>query len=172
MSFSYCYLNDPNKAILRKKAKFELTFFQSMYTVLPFIKKHFIYIQWLFFCSYFLLSCNTPEKEVVHKKPDYIKKIEGKNETIPEKIVMLGEVKIAYSDCYSCHTKEKRAKGPAFSDIAKRYPVNKVFIEALAQRVITGGYGSWGRAVMTPHPQLSLEDAKTMVSFILSLEKN
>jgi cytochrome c len=172
MRLSCRYSNDLNKAILRKMAKFEFTFLQSMCTVLPFIKKCLFYIQCLFFCSHFLSGCDTPEQEVVHKKADYIKKIEGKSESIPEKIVILGEVKIAYSDCYSCHTKEKRSKGPAFSDIAKRYPVNKVFIEALAQRVITGGYGSWGRAVMTPHPQLSLEDAKTMVSFILSLKKN
>ena len=129
-------------------------------------------VLWVFFCSFFLSGCEAPEKEVVHKKVDYIKKIEGKSDTISTKIAVLGEVHIAYSDCYSCHTKEKRSKGPAFSDIAKRYPVNKVVIETLAQRVIAGGYGSWGRSVMTPHPKLSLEEAKTMVTYILSLERN
>ncbi|MCW3112191.1 MAG: cytochrome, partial [Segetibacter sp.] len=61
--------------------------------------------------------------------------------------------------------------GPAFKDIAKRYPVNKIYIEMLAQKVIRGGSGSWGYAVMDPHPKLSLEDAKTMVSYILSFKK-
>ena len=116
-------------------------------------------------------ACDAPEEKAVHKKKDYIKKIEGKSDSIPVQISVRGEVLIDYSDCYSCHTKEKRSKGPAFSDIAKRYPVNKAVIETLAQRVITGGYGAWGRSVMTPHPKLSHEEAKTMVSFILSLKK-
>lgn len=61
--------------------------------------------------------------------------------------------------------------GPAFEDIAKRYPVKNVYIEALAHRVIIGGSGSWGEPVMAPHPRLSFEDAKTMVTYIMSLKK-
>jgi cytochrome c len=61
--------------------------------------------------------------------------------------------------------------GPAFSDIAKRYPVNKVYIDMLAQKVMMGGSESWGSAKMDPHPNLSFEDAKKMVTYILSLKK-
>lgn len=100
---------------------------------------------------------------------DYIRKIPGKNDPIPGDVAQKGEVLVAYSDCYTCHTKEKRSKGPAFKDIAKRYPVQKSYINMLAHRVITGGSGSWGSPVMSPHPQLSHEEAKAMVTFILSL---
>ena len=82
-----------------------------------------------------------------------------------------GEVLIAYSDCRTCHTEDERFKGPAFKDIAKRYPVNDGYINMLAQRVIIGGSGAWGYSVMSPHPDLSEEDAKTMVKYILSLKK-
>lgn len=41
----------------------------------------------------------------------------------------------------------------------------------LAQKVIVGGSRNWGYAVMAPHPKLSLEDAKMMVTYILSLKK-
>jgi hypothetical protein len=34
--------------------------------------------------------------------------------------------------------KKTRVGGPAFKDIAKRYPVNKVYIEMLAHKVIMG----------------------------------
>ena len=78
---------------------------------------------------------------------------------------------IGYSDCYICHKKDERSAGPSFKDIAKRYPANKVYIEMLAQKVIIGGSGNWGSAKMDPHPKLSVEDARMMVSYILSLEE-
>jgi cytochrome c len=102
---------------------------------------------------------------------DYIRPIAGKNDSIPTKVSERGEVLIAYSDCYSCHAVDKRMKGPAFKDIAKRYPVQEQYIALLAQRIIIGGSGSWGYSVMTPHADLKEEDAKTMVKFILSLKE-
>lgn len=102
---------------------------------------------------------------------DYIRPIPGKSDSIPVKVKQKGEVLIAYSDCYSCHTVEKRFKGPAFRDIAKRYPVTEGYVALLAQRVIVGGSGAWGYSVMTPHTDLREEDAKTMVKFILSLKE-
>ena len=105
------------------------------------------------------------------KTTDYIRKIQGSNDSIPPDIITRGEVLIGYSDCYTCHKVEKRFIGPAFKDIAKRYPVNSVYIEMLAHKVIIGGSRSWGYAVMHPHPNLSFEDAKTMVTYILSLKE-
>lgn len=104
------------------------------------------------------------------KVRDYIRKIPGENDSIPEEIAARGEVLVAYSGCYDCHRREKRSKGPAFSDIAERYPVQEVYLDMLARKVITGGTGSWGNPVMTPHPHLKVEDAKIMVTYILSLK--
>jgi len=120
----------------------------------------------------YLLGCDSkPEQKASNKKIDYIKPIPGKNDSIPAHVAEKGEVLISYSDCYTCHKKEQRSVGPAFKDIAKRYPVNKVYIEMLAQKVIVGGSRNWGYPVMDPHPKLSLEDAKMMVSYILSLKE-
>ncbi len=128
---------------------------------------------WILLCSSILLSsCDVSDKspEPTRKKTDYIKKIEGRNDSIPAEDARRGEVLIAYSDCKQCHTREKRAKGPAFEDIAEKYPANEVFIKMLAQKIIHGGYGTWGRPVMDPHPHLSVEDAELMVKYILSLK--
>ena len=119
----------------------------------------------------FLLSCHQPAKEPTHKKVDYIRKIEGKSDSIPVAMARRGEILIAYSDCKDCHTKTKRAKGPSFQDIAEKYPANNVFIEMLAQRIIHGGFGTWGKPVMAAHPHLSPEEAKMMAMYILSLKK-
>ena len=112
-----------------------------------------------------------PLTDSAKKYNDYIKPIPGKSDSIPVKISQRGEVLIAYSDCHSCHTNDKRLKGPAFRDIAKRYPVTEGYVALLARRIIVGGSGAWGYSVMTPHPDLSEEDAKTMVKFILSLKE-
>ncbi|HSI76123.1 MAG TPA: c-type cytochrome [Lunatimonas sp.] len=121
------------------------------------------------------LSCEKYEEKEVGQEGssrvrDYIRPIPGEDEEIAEDQIKLGEVLIAYSDCYDCHTRENRAKGPSFQDISKRYPIRQVYIDLLARKVISGGTGSWGYPIMNPHPNVSMEDAQTMVTFILSLK--
>ena len=124
------------------------------------------------FAIFFLLCCNNkPEQKSVRKPIDYIRAIPGVNDSIPAEIAEKGKVLIAYSDCYTCHKINERSVGPAFKDIAKRYPVNKVYIEMLAQKVIMVGSRSWGYPIMTPHPKLKLEEARIMVSYILSMKE-
>jgi cytochrome c len=130
-------------------------------------------VSWVAFACLCFFACkNEPEKKEITRKPiDYIKRIPGKDDSIPPEVVKKGEVLISYSDCYTCHKKDQKLVGPAFIDIAKRYPANKGYIELLALKVIYGGSRSWGYPIMAPHPGLSVEDAKTMVTYILSLEK-
>jgi cytochrome c len=122
-----------------------------------------------------LQACNELEPKQtetnIKTENDYIKPIPGKNDSIPAKVRNRGEVLIAYADCSTCHKVDERFKGPAFKDIAKRYPVNNGYIELLAHKIIIGGSGAWGYPVMSPHPDLSLDDARTMVKYILSLKE-
>lgn len=82
-----------------------------------------------------------------------------------------GEKLIATADCVGCHNKTQKVVGPAYVDIAAKYPSNPENIEKLAGVVIAGSTGTWGELPMTPHPNLSKEDAKLMVTWILSLKK-
>ncbi|MEX0882730.1 MAG: c-type cytochrome [Cyclobacteriaceae bacterium] len=136
----------------------------------PFLNGFFI----IFFLSSIMSGCED-ESQSEHQDgkivKDYIRKIEGKSEPIPQEIASRGEVLVAYSGCYDCHKLDKRAKGPAFKDIAKRYPANPIYRDMLARKVISGGFGSWGNPVMSPHPNITIEDAQNMVYFILSLEE-
>lgn len=108
------------------------------------------------------------EEIVLAEKKDYIRAIAGEDEEVPVVLIQRGEVLIAYSDCYECHKRDSRAKGPAFEDVAKRYPRRQVYIDLLARKIISGGAGSWGYPVMNPHPNLSFEDAQAMAVFVLS----
>lgn len=122
----------------------------------------------------FLISCSPAEKAEkisAKKESEEFFIVPGEDEEIDPELIKKGEVLIAYSDCYQCHREESKAKGPSFSDIAKRYPIRQAYIDLLARKVISGGSGTWGYPVMSPHPKLTLDEAKEMVAYILSLEK-
>ncbi len=75
------------------------------------------------------------------------------------------------SDCSTCHNADTKVIGPAFKDIAAKYPSTEANIDTLANKVIKGGSGNWGTTPMLPHANLSQNDAKTIVKYILSLKK-
>lgn len=134
-------------------------------------RKYLLYLSPILVVSFFLCCNNKPEQKIQRKSIDYIRAIPGINDSIPAKIAEKGKVLIAYSDCYTCHKINERLVGPAFKDIAKRYPANQVYIEMLAHKVIMGGSRSWGYPIMSPHPKLKLDEARIMVSYILSMKE-
>jgi cytochrome c len=77
---------------------------------------------------------------------------------------------IASLDCTTCHKINEKNIGPAYADVAKKYEATDANIETLANKVIKGGSGNWGTVPMTPHPTLSVDSAKEMVRYILSLK--
>jgi len=85
--------------------------------------------------------------------------------------VSAGEKLINKSDCLGCHNKTNKIIGPAYIDVAKKYPATEKNINALADKIIKGGTGVWGTMPMTAHASLKKEDAKLMVKYILSLKK-
>nr|WP_295873919.1 c-type cytochrome [uncultured Chitinophaga sp.] len=82
-----------------------------------------------------------------------------------------GEQLMAQSDCKTCHKEEIKVIGPALKDIAGKYPNTPENVDKLADKIIKGGSGNWGEVAMLPHPNISKEDAKEMVQYILSVGK-
>jgi cytochrome c len=76
---------------------------------------------------------------------------------------------ISASDCKSCHIMDKKSVGPAYLDVAAKYKNDAAAPERLASKIITGGSGVWGDHAMSAHPQISPQNAATMVSYILGL---
>ncbi|MCC7466297.1 MAG: DUF1080 domain-containing protein [Saprospiraceae bacterium] len=87
------------------------------------------------------------------------------------KTVSPGEKLMAKSDCRTCHNAEVQTVGPGYKQIAERYKNTPENLEILAQKIIKGGAGVWGVAAMSAHPDLQPEDAKAMVSYVLSLDE-
>jgi cytochrome c len=77
---------------------------------------------------------------------------------------------IANSDCLTCHKVNEKVTGPSYKEVAQKYEATDANIEMLSGKVIKGGTGVWGQVPMTPHDSLSVDDAKTMVKYILALK--
>jgi cytochrome c len=73
-------------------------------------------------------------------------------------------------DCTTCHKISEKNIGPAYTDVAKKYEATEANIDTLASKIIKGGSGVWGTVPMTPHPTVSVDSAKEMVRYILSLK--
>jgi len=72
------------------------------------------------------------------------------------------------SGCLVCHQVEVKVVGPAYKDIAAKYKGQDV-LDQLAAKVKAGGVGVWGQIPMPPNVNVSDEDIKKIVAWVLSL---
>jgi len=72
--------------------------------------------------------------------------------------------------CMACHGIDNKIVGPAYKDVAKKYRGQKGVEAKLAEKVMKGGKGVWGEMAMPANPQVSAEEAKQLVAWILSLK--
>ena len=79
-----------------------------------------------------------------------------------------GKTLVENSGCVTCHKVDEQSTGPSFKAIAAKYPNHVDSYELLSSKIIKGGSGNWGSIPMTPHPNITNEDAVTMVKYILS----
>src|SRR4030095_9985106 len=87
-----------------------------------------------------------------------------------EKSLSIGERLIAKNDCKTCHNAKVKTIGPAYQQIAEKYPLDDETVATLINKVIKGGAGIWGTQAMSPHPELPVSDAEQIVRYILALD--
>lgn len=73
------------------------------------------------------------------------------------------------SGCLACHQVETKVVGPAYKDVAAKYKGQDGALEMLVAKVKAGGSGVWGPVPMPPNAQVSEEDIKTIVKWVLTL---
>ncbi len=84
----------------------------------------------------------------------------------------LGQQLLEGQDCKGCHKVQEKSIGPSYSMIAERYTGRDDAVDYLSGKIISGGGGVWGEQAMSAHPDLSQDDAKRIVSYILSLNSD
>lgn len=123
----------------------------------------------IIFCSAFFLfvSCQKKTEQPVNVETEVAAPQIQSEPTGNKNLV--GYSLINSSDCLSCHKNSETFVGPSYAAIAEKY--TEADTEMLASKIIDGGSGNWGDIPMQPHPNLSKEDAKKMVEYILSMKK-
>ena len=74
-------------------------------------------------------------------------------------------------DCKVCHSVNERSIGPAFVQVANKYPKNNASMTHLSNKIIQGGNGVWGDVSMPAHPNLKPADTKQIINWIFSLKQ-
>jgi cytochrome c len=112
--------------------------------------------------SFIIFSCGNNNVAVKESKEDYTNTKEYRE----------GLALVTKNKCLTCHAIDQTITGPPYAEIGKKYMSwPDTIVPHLARKVISGGAGVWGQIFMTPHPNLSQEDAETMVRYILLLGK-
>jgi len=127
------------------------------------MKKMFVMLVFAFF----VFACNSDGDKKVEEKIDSLK---TETPAPPVQNNERGLELVAQSDCTTCHKINEKNIGPAYADVAKKYEATEANIDSLASKVINGGQGVWGSVPMTPHPDVSREDAREMIKYVLSLK--
>lgn len=71
-------------------------------------------------------------------------------------------------NCMACHAVDKKLVGPSYKDVAAKYAGQKDAAAKLAEKVQKGGSGVWGPVPMPANPQVSADEAKALVAWVLS----
>jgi cytochrome c len=69
-------------------------------------------------------------------------------------------------NCLACHQVDKKAIGPSYRDVAKKYKGQNVAAQ-LEQKVKKGSQGVWGQVPMPPNAAVPDADIKKLVDWIL-----
>lgn len=91
------------------------------------------------------------------------------SEDVAEDPVHPGLAMMRKTTCFSCHSANVASAGPPYASVGRRYAGDLGAAVRLAEKVVRGGVGAWGSKPMPPHPQHTLEEARLMVDWVLSL---
>jgi cytochrome c551/c552 len=69
----------------------------------------------------------------------------------------------------ACHQVETKVVGPAYKEVATKYKGDAAALDTLVAKVKSGGVGTWGQIPMPPNPQVSDDNIRTIVTWVLSL---
>ncbi|WP_343672757.1 c-type cytochrome [Chitinophaga sp.] len=126
--------------------------------------------------AFFLASCggsdNSSEKKDTSTSSSSEAPVDNSmvNKGAAEAAASKGAGLIAQSDCLTCHKVDTKVVGPAYKEVAAKYEATDANIDMLVDKIISGGSGHWGEVPMQAHPNVSKDDAKEMVKYILALK--
>ena len=71
-------------------------------------------------------------------------------------------------NCMACHAVDKKLVGPSYKEVAAKYAGQADAAGKLEGKVLKGGSGVWGPVPMPSNTQVSADEAKKLVAWILA----
>ncbi len=71
-------------------------------------------------------------------------------------------------NCMACHAVDKKLVGPSYKEVAAKYAGQADAVDKLSGKVIKGGAGAWGPVPMPANAQVSADEAKKLVTWIMT----
>ncbi len=71
-------------------------------------------------------------------------------------------------NCTACHAVDKKLVGPSYKDVAAKYAGQADAADKLAGKIMKGGAGAWGPVPMPANAQVSADEAKKLVAWIMT----
>ncbi len=71
-------------------------------------------------------------------------------------------------NCMTCHAVDKDILGPSFRKVAAKYANDKGAADRLAVKIVKGGGGVWGTAVMPANTQVNEAESKRRAACVLA----
>ena len=103
---------------------------------------------------------------------DYAELIQGQRSVDASTRFAVARAIINKVDCNNCHHLDTKSVGPMFIEIAEKYKSKYSWaLDSLARKIRSGGSGVWGTVNMPAHPSISLNDARTIMNYILSSDQ-
>ena len=117
----------------------------------------------------FLASCSTKEESKNtedYGSPESVKK----TQSTTSDAIAIGEALVNKSDCNICHHRTNKIMGPSHTEVAEKYEFTDENVKMIAGKIISGGSGVYGEIPMTPHADISQQEAENMARYVLSLD--
>jgi glucose/arabinose dehydrogenase/cytochrome c551/c552/type 1 glutamine amidotransferase len=103
---------------------------------------------------------------------DYLESYDKQNQSLGHQQVsaaVTGKALVQGMDCKTCHKEAESSIGPNYTDIAMKYKNKPDASNYLQNKIAAGGGGVWGEVVMPAHPDVTKDETRQMVEYIMSL---
>ena len=103
---------------------------------------------------------------------DYLESFDQQNQSLGHQQVsaaITGKALTQSMDCKTCHKEAEASIGPPYMEVAKKYKEVKKAKGYLQRKIVSGGGGVWGEVVMPAHPNVTQEDTRQIVEYIMAL---
>ncbi|MUH38300.1 PKD domain-containing protein, partial [Zobellia amurskyensis] len=103
---------------------------------------------------------------------DYLESFDEQNMSLGHQQVsaaVTGKALTQGMDCKTCHKEAGPSIGPNYKAVADKYIKDKKAKSYLQKKIVSGGGGVWGEVVMPAHPNITQDETRQVVEYIMSL---